>query len=91
MHNRNRNRNTRRTVRNTKRGFFSSVYRPIGYTLKTSDKIISKTSNVLQGIVHRGIVDIDSIGRRATSRADNTVKRIFSGRTRKVRHTRRRL
>ncbi len=84
-------RNMRRTVRNTKRGFFSSVYRPIGYTLKASDKIITKTSNTMQGIVHSGLVDIDRIVKRASARADNTVKSIFPGRTRKGRHTRRRL
>ena len=85
-----KNRNTRRNRRNARsrrNGLFSKLYSPISAVLGVTGNIAAAATNTTRNVVRRGLSGVNSLGKRVTKRANNTVRRLVSRRNR--RHSRR--
>ena len=73
-------RGDRRTVRKGKKGSKSSrglvgyIYNPVSQAIHAVDNAATATTNTVGKVVHTGLSGINTVGKKVSQRADNTIR-----------------
>ena len=73
-----------------RRGFLSSVYRPISNVIGMANNVSRTTTQSIDKIVHTSLSGVNKIGKNMTGRANNMIRHVLPKSRRKNKNSRRR-